>query len=113
MRVLMLRNTGSLDAWLTGVRATMQAGSSRYLADELQVKVTTDAAGTNEIASGTMGDFIANNQMFAPKIALNVGPVPKPFYFFVSLPLNADNSYQNLTLRVDFTMMAEQKKNNP
>jgi predicted ribosomally synthesized peptide with SipW-like signal peptide len=118
MRVLVVKNTGSLDAWMTGVRASMHAGSSRHLADKLQVKVTTDSAGTAVIASGTMGNFLDADQIFPSKLSLNAAhpPLPaisKPLYFWVTLPLDADNSYQNETLVVDFTVYAVQKKNNP
>lgn len=43
------------------------------------------------------------------------GPVPvlKPLHFWVSLPLNADNTYQGLDLKVDFTVYAVQKRSNP
>lgn len=119
MRVLLVRNTGSLDAWLVGVGADMAPGSSQYLAEKLTYKITTDGAGTNIVASGVLHDLITTDQLFPSKIAHNATTLPvhmrppKPFYFFVTLPLDADNSYQNLTLRVDFTVHAEQKANNP
>ncbi|HEY3365138.1 MAG TPA: hypothetical protein VGK74_08815 [Symbiobacteriaceae bacterium] len=123
MRVLMIRNTGSLDALLTGVRASMHVGSSRALADKLEVRVTTAAPAGQDpfanpgaftvLASGTMGAFIDNDQMFPTKQLLVHGPAPKPLYFWVRLPLDADNSYQNTSLYVDFTVYGEQKRNNP
>jgi hypothetical protein len=118
-RVLLVRNTGSLDAWLTSVGAELQAGSSLHLAQKLAYKVTTDAAGTAVIASGTLADLINTDVTFPAPIALDTTllPVPmrppKPFHFWVSLPLDANNSYQGLTLRVDFHINAEQKENNP
>lgn len=113
MRVLMVRNTGTLDAWLTGVGATMHAGTSSHLASKLEYKVTLDAAGLNVLTSGTLIDLINTDQAFSSNVALNIGPVPKALYFHVHLPLNADNSYQGETLRVDFHVLAIQKKNNP
>lgn len=111
-RVLMIKNTGSADAWLTSVGAVLQAGSSEYLAKKLQVKVTADAGGADVLAQGALFDFVAG-KAFAHRIALPVSPAPKPLYFTVSLPLAADNTYQELPLRVDFSVSAEQMKNNP
>lgn len=113
MRVLMVRNTGTLAAWLKSIQTDMTPGSSIYLAQKLQVKVTTDSAGLNVLASGTMADFINTDQTFSTPISINPGPAPKVLYFHVELPLDADNSYQGLTLRVDFSVYAEQKANNP
>lgn len=117
MRVLMIRNNGELDAWLTGIDADLVSGST-HLAAELNYRVTTDVAGANAVASGNLAALIAGTATFASPIALDaIGPVPtrapKPFYFWVSLPLDADNSYQSETLRVDFTVNASQKRNNP
>lgn len=112
-RVLIVQNVGSLDAWLTGVGADMQPGGSTHLAQKLEVKVTTDSAGLNVLSSGTMQDFINTDQSFASNLSLNAGPVPRALHFWVTLPLDADNTYQNETLLVDFHVLAEQKKNNP
>ncbi len=113
VRALFVENSGNLDAWLVGIGAEAQAGSSRHLAEKLQAKVTTDLAGTNVLASGTLASLIDTDQAFATRLALNVGPAPRALYFHVTLPLDADNSYQNEVLRVDFHVMAEQKANNP
>ncbi|HYF91400.1 MAG TPA: hypothetical protein VD969_04060 [Symbiobacteriaceae bacterium] len=117
-RVLMVRNEGSLDAWLVSVGADLHSGSM-HLANKLQYKVTTDAAGLVVIASGTLGSLIGTDVAFPSKIALNAPAIPipsrppKPFHFWVTLPLDADNSYQGETVRVNFFINAEQKKNNP
>ena len=134
VRVLILRNTGSLDAWLTSVGADLASGSM-HLADKLRYCISTspivpllpghqndnmpqcpptDGPFPQFIAVGNLGALITADHTFDwGNIAMNAGPVPKPFYFYVSLPLDADNSYQAETLKVDFFINAVQKKNNP
>lgn len=118
-RVLLVRNTGSLGAWILSLGADMHPGTSQHLADKLEYRVTADSAGTVVLASGILGDLIDTDYTFAPKIDLpsSALPVhlrpPKAFHFWVTLPLDADNSYQGETLKVDFHLNAEQKKNNP
>ncbi|MDF2631035.1 MAG: spore coat-associated protein [Symbiobacteriaceae bacterium] len=138
VRVLMVRNTGSLDAWLTSVGASKVSGSDhlaqalRYCIKEVpvgmpmpgwnvpqpQCPATNSAPGY--IAIGHLWDLIdpvggAPNAFDGGNIALNAVPgmPPKAFAFYVSLPLSADNSYQGETLKVNFYMNAVQKKNNP
>jgi predicted ribosomally synthesized peptide with SipW-like signal peptide len=111
-RVLIVKATGSLDAWLTSVGASLDSGSM-HLANALTYKVTTDSAGTNIIASGTLGALISGGDAtFSTKVSAPVG-IPKQLHFWVTLPLSADNSYQGETLRVTFHVNAVQKKNNP
>jgi predicted ribosomally synthesized peptide with SipW-like signal peptide len=111
-RVFQIENTGSLDAWLKHVRAALQSGS-RPLADKLQVKVTADPGGLNVLAAGTLGQFIDGDMAFAGgPISADVGDVVD-LHFWVSLPLNADNTYQNLSCVASFTVYAEQKAHNP
>jgi predicted ribosomally synthesized peptide with SipW-like signal peptide len=111
-RVLIVKDTGSLDAWLTSVGASLDSGSM-HLANALTYKVTTDAAGTSIIASGNLGALIAGpDATFTPKVSALVN-IPKQLHFWVTLPLSADNSYQGETLRVTFHVNAVQKKNNP
>ncbi|HWI64579.1 MAG TPA: SipW-dependent-type signal peptide-containing protein [Symbiobacteriaceae bacterium] len=140
VRVLLVRNTGSLDAWLTSVGADLASGSM-YLADKLRYCIATspiipldpgeptkniqqpmcpaaNGPAPGYVAVGSLGDLINTDHAFdSGNIALNAtpGPVdpPKPFYFYVSLPLDADNSYQSETLKVNFYINAVQKKNNP
>lgn len=111
-RVLQVENTGSLDAWLKHVRASLDAGS-RYLADKLEVKVTSDPAGMVVLAQGTLGQFIDADQPFmGGPISADVGDVID-LHFWVKLPLNADNSYQSLSAVASFSVYAEQKAHNP
>lgn len=135
LRVLFVKNTGSLDAWLTTVGADLAAGST-HLAQKLRYCIATAPIGPTEpknsqpqcpatngpfpqfVAGGNLLDLINTDHAFDHgKIPLNAtpGPIdpPKPFYFYVSLPLDADNTYQGETLKVNFYINAEQKKNNP
>lgn len=111
-RVLQVENTGTLDAMLKQVRATLESGN-RYLADKLSVRVSTDAAGAHVVASGTLGQFLDADQAFTGgPIAADVGDVIN-LHFWVGLPLGADNSYQNQSSVVSFAVYAEQKAHNP
>jgi len=111
-RVLQVENTGTLDAWLKQVRASLDSGS-RALADKVAVKVTTDPAGSQVVAQGTLGQFIDADQAFlGGPIAAAVGDVID-LHFWVRLPLDADNSYQGLGSVVTFSVYAEQKAHNP
>jgi predicted ribosomally synthesized peptide with SipW-like signal peptide len=143
LRVLMLKNAGTLDAWITGAGASLDSGSM-HLADKLRYcistspiipftpidynaqqpmcpatdDVTVDPNVASYLAVGSLGDLINADKNFTDgsnplKVAMNAGPAPKPFYFYVSLPLDADNSYQSETLKVTFSMNAVQKRNNP
>lgn len=111
-RILQVENVGTLDAKLTHIRATLQSGST-LLADKLNVTVTSDAAGTNVVASGTLGDFLNADQPFMP------GPIEAMvtdvinLHFWVEFPLDAGNEYQGLSTVVTFTVYAEQLDNNP
>lgn len=107
----------SLDAWLDSVDASMHLGGYAPMADQLWVTVTTPMTGVEQtVAQGPLSDFLA-------------GPVPLlypdgtkvPLYltsnrhmkFNVHFDINADNSYQDKTLVVDFTVYASQMDNNP
>lgn len=111
-RILMVENDGSLDAKLTHVRAALQSGSM-YLAEKLNVVITTDPGGANVVATGKLSDFINADQAFigGPIEALVADVVN--LHFFVELPLDADNSYQGLSTVVTFTVHAVQLDNNP
>lgn len=110
-RVLQVENVGSLDAKLTKIRGSLQSGS-KYLADKLELKVTTDPFGMDVIATGTVGSFIDADQAIAPAIEAYVGDVIN-LHFWVEFPLDADNSYQGLDAVVTFTVYGEQLANNP
>lgn len=111
-RILQVENVGSLDAKLTHMRASLESGSM-YLAGKLDVVVTTDPAGTNVVATGTLADFINADQMLVGgPIDAMVGDVIN-LHFWVSFPLDADNSYQGLSTVATFTVYAEQLSNNP
>lgn len=114
-RVLIVENVGSLDAWLVSVGADAHPGSSIYLADKMDYWVATDAAFTNVLASGKLGSLIASDVTFTNEVPSQVGTPTEiqNLYFKVKLPLDADNSYQNLDLIVDFHVGAVQMDNNP
>jgi predicted ribosomally synthesized peptide with SipW-like signal peptide len=110
-RVFQLENIGTLDALLKNTRASLDSGS-RYLADKLEVKVTTDPAGSDVVASGTLGSFIDGDQSFVPgPISLVAGDIAN-LHFWVTLPQDADSSYQDETLKAQFSVYAEQQANN-
>ncbi len=110
-RILQVENIGSLDAKLTHLRATLQSGSM-YLADKLNVVVTTDPGGMDVVTTATLADFINGDQYFPVPIEAYVGDVIN-LHFWVEFPLDADNSYQGLSTVVTFTAYAEQLANNP
>lgn len=111
-RILQVENVGTLDAKLTHMRATLQSGSM-YLAEKMDVVVTTDPAGTNVVAMGSLADFINGNMSFiGGAIPATVGDVIN-LHFWVTFPLDADNSYQGLSTVVTFTVYAVQLANNP
>lgn len=111
-RILQVENIGTLDAKLTHMRATLQSGSM-YLAQKMDVVVTTDVAGTNVVAMGSLADFINGDMSFiGGAIAAPVGDVIN-LHFWVTFPLDADNSYQGLSTVVTFTVYAVQAANNP
>lgn len=109
-RILQVENVGSLDAKVTRLRAFLQSGDL-YLAQKLNVTVTTDPAGMDVVAAGTLADFLNADQLFTPALEAAVGDVIN-LHFWVEFPLDADNTYQGLSTVVTFTVYAEQSKNN-
>lgn len=108
-RVLQIENTGSLDGVLTSVRATLSTGSS-HLADKLQVEIFTldDAGNENIVSSGTLGEFInVDRTLTNGPVEAYVGDIIN-LHFRVTLPTDADNTYQNESLVASFTVNAEQ-----
>lgn len=123
MRVLQVENVGTLDGWLTSAWATLEDGG-RGFADILEVKITTDEAGNNIIASGTLGEFIDKKQKFTSPVEICAGTFDpiwgynydgdvKDLFFWVSMPAAAGNKYQNANLKAAFNVDAVQKDNNP
>lgn len=121
-RTLVVSNSApasSLDAWLTQVRATLRPGSDAALADKLYVVITTPQAASPydyvTVAEGTLTEFLAGKALAYP----GGGKVPcwldgtRPLKFAVSFASDADNTYQGLSLVVDFTVVAEQMVHNP
>jgi predicted ribosomally synthesized peptide with SipW-like signal peptide len=121
VRVLIVENVGSLDAWLVSVGAddvTGDAtGKSMYLANKLDYWVATDAGFTNILASGKLGALISapTDVTFTNEVPSEVGTPTEiqRLYFKVKLPRDADNSYQEIALKVDFHVSAVQMANNP
>jgi len=108
----------SLHAWLTKVSATLKPGSDPMMADKLWVEVWTPSGPGPDVkvAEGWMSQFLAG-----PVPMTYPGGVKIPVFltgnrhmkFKVNFDLSADNSYQDRTLIVDFTVYGEQMKNNP
>lgn len=107
-RVMQIENTGSVNAVLDTVRANLQSGS-RYFADKLEAKITTDPDGNDVVAAGTLGQFIDGDQAFSPSaISCDVGDLIS-LHFWVTLPSDADDTYQNQSVVLDFTVHGVQK----
>jgi hypothetical protein len=107
-RVLVVRNTGSLDATITNMHAELMAGS-RALTEQLQVVVTTDAAGAQPVAWGPLSNFMDGAQFLVPTgLDLNHGE-SLTLHIWVRLPLETGNAFQGLRCVVSFSVTAEQK----
>lgn len=107
----------SMNAWLTSVQAAPHAGGYLPMADKLWVELYTPQLGVDvKIGEGWMSDFFA-----APVPVAYPGGAKVPLFkssnrhmkFKVKFDLTADNSYQDKTLIVDFTVNAVQMPNNP
>ncbi|HYF93693.1 MAG TPA: hypothetical protein VD969_15875 [Symbiobacteriaceae bacterium] len=110
-RSLVVRNTGTLDAVITGISAEL-TGGSRMLADRLQVLVTADPAGAQPVVWGPLSEFLRQTQFLATGgIELKQGS-DITLYIWVTLPLEAGNEYQALRSVVSFSIRAEQRGNN-
>lgn len=107
-RALVVRNTGNLDGRLTGVRAALRAGSSRTLADAIQLRLTADQAGQTLLASGSLGQFSDGTVALSSRPPLPAGGPGVTLYVQASLPRQAGNAYQNQGVIADFTATAEQ-----
>ncbi|MFZ5822977.1 MAG: TasA family protein [Bacillota bacterium] len=107
----------TMDAWLDSVQASLQPGSDAMLADKLYVEVTTPQLGSDvQVAEGWLSDFLSGPVLLrypdGSRIPLWLGS-NRHIQFKVIFDITADNSYQDTTLVVDFTVNAEQKTNNP
>lgn len=109
-KVLQVENIGSLSALLKTVSATLES-TDNGLPDVLDVKITSDPAGANVLTSGKLREFLT-----APKSIGSILAAPTDvidLHFWVSMPLATGNTYQNLSLKVSFSVYAEQAANNP
>lgn len=107
----------SMHAWVDSVQASLQPGSDAMLAERLWVEITTPQVGTEvKVAEGWLSDFLSG------PVALRYpggGRIPlflssnRHVKFKVTFDIAADNSYQDTSLVVDFTVNAVQWKNNP
>jgi hypothetical protein len=107
-----------MNAWLTSVSATLHPGGYLPMTDKLWVEIYTPQGGGPDVkvAEGWLSTFLA-------------GPVPikypdnskipvflsgnRHMKFKVHFDISADNSYQNKTVVVDFTVNSEQMPHNP
>lgn len=109
-RVLQVENTGNLSALLKTVSAALESADSA-LPDVLDVKITSDPAGVDVLASGKLRDFLTAPQSIGAILA-DPGNVID-LHFWVSMPLDTGNGFQGLTLKVAFEVYAEQAAHNP
>lgn len=108
----------SMNGWLTSVQASLHPGSDADLAEKLWVEVYTPQGSISEVkvGEGRLSDFVAG----AVPIKYP-GDQPIPIYltsnrhmkFRVRFDVDADDSYQNKNLVVDFQVNGVQMKNNP
>ena len=114
-RILIIQNTGSLDAKVTSIGASM-SGGDRLLADKLQIKIT-DSSGKVLLpalpnTTLTIGQLIDHPEELESAVPITVRQRLTQLRFLVSLPTDADNSYQGKSLNLDFNVFAEQVANN-
>lgn len=120
-RVLQVENLGTISAWLKKVSATLDEKSGEDLTTVLDVKITTDGAGDEVVAAGKLSDFLGSGVDFKSPIPCEYYPDDPDgawgdvvdLYFWVSLPLDTSNVYQDATCNVTFSVYAEQMANNP
>jgi predicted ribosomally synthesized peptide with SipW-like signal peptide len=121
--------TTSLEAKLVSISANWHAGSGSYdpLADKLQVTVLAQPAagggGSVTVAQGSLRQFMQPGgvQVLYPGggghpliPAWLGGPMPNlQMQFQVNFDLDTPNAYQDKTAIVDFSVYAEQARNNP
>lgn len=110
----------SMDAWLTSVEADLTAGmADQYeaMADVMWVEVTSPWNGSDvKVGEGTLRQFLDGEVPIAYPDGSKIPVVltgNRHMEFNVTMDLDADNSYQDKTLVVDFIVNAEQQSNNP
>lgn len=114
------RTADNLDAYLTSVQATLNAGSDAELADEMYVSVyylnkTVFPPQAIDVAHGYLSDFVAGPVL----LKLNGQKIPVSRYngavdlqFLVAMDQDAGNQCQDKTLVANFIVNAEQQDNN-
>lgn len=111
-RVLALRNTGSLDARLKTVSASITGDEA--LARALAVKICSTTSCTGDVYySGSLWDLAQAPQLLSGPVAMTRTGPTKLMHFVVTLPTSAGNDLQGMTVQADFTVYAEQARNNP
>jgi len=111
-RVLALRNTGSLDAKLKTLSASISGDEA--LARALDVKIcSTTTCSAAVYFSGTLWDLAQNPQPLSGPVEMTKNGPTKLLHFVVTLPTSAGNELQGKSVEADFTVYAEQLRNNP
>lgn len=109
---LNVSDTGTLNAKLTDLTATLASGQ-QDLADELAVTVY-DGNTPNEILySGSLGSLINEVQPFSANPVIYAGGQSDDLDFWVHMPRDAGNQYSGETAVINFSVEAQQAKNNP
>lgn len=115
----------SLEARLTHVTASLQAGSYAPLANKMKVTVYAQSVGgLKQIAQAYLSDFLDPNgveirypapSLQHPTLPAFTGMMPSNLHmeFKVEFDLDTPNEYQDKDMIVDFTVHGEQVKNNP
>lgn len=120
-RTLTVSNPAScstMGAYLTSISATMHPGGYLPMADKLMVEIYTPQGGGPDVmvAQAPLSTFLAGP---VPIIYPDNSKIPvaltanRHMKFKVHFDINADNSYQDKTLVVDFTVNSEQMPHNP
>lgn len=108
----------TMNAWIDTVQASMHPGGYLPMADKLWVELFTPQAGGPDvkIGEGWMSQFLAGP---VPVSYPGGGRIPlflssnRHMKFRVHFDIGADNSYQDKTLVIDFTVNGSQMPNNP
>lgn len=109
-RSSIVKNDGTLQAKLTGVRADYTGSDA--LKNALVVTVSKQSGGVVLYQGPLSGLCTASFVNLATPPLINPGG-KLDINFTVALPLTAGNDCQGQDLKVDFYLLAEQNKNNP